>query len=68
MHDQNLIQIVRTTPLSDAEIALELMKLQVADGAHGLSNVYVWPVFQEYVNRVRQLNQSSSEHGSDLPG
>jgi hypothetical protein len=66
MSNQPAIQVIRTTPLTDAEIALEIMKLQVSDRTYPLTDVFIWPVFEEYVNRIKELNQTSPESTPDL--
>lgn len=67
MSNQPVIQVIRTTPLTDAEIALEIMKLHLADVTfYSFTDVHLWPVFQEYVNRIKELNQTSPESTPDL--
>lgn len=65
MLNQPTIQVNRTSSLTNSEIALKIMKLQLAE-ATLLGNVSLWPVFQEYVTRVHELDRSLPENPANL--
>lgn len=66
MLNKSAIQVNRSTSLTDAEIARKIMKIQLAE-ATSLGHVSLWPVFQEYVTRVHELDQSAPEDTTNLP-